>query len=48
MPRTGTNSYAYCVFVLLQRLCDYAYDTIALPYIANTYATATTSGRGRV
>jgi RHS repeat-associated protein len=33
---------AYDAFALLQRACTYAYDTIVLPSITNTYATATT------
>lgn len=37
-----TATYAYDALALLQRACSYVYDSLVLPYLAQTYATATT------
>jgi len=42
MFRPDASSYTYDALALLQRVCTYIYDTVVIPYIANTYATATT------
>ena len=38
----AATTCAYGDLALLQRVCTYVYDTVVLPYMANTYATATT------
>jgi len=38
----AATTCTYGPLALLQRVCTYVYDTVVIPYIANTYATAKT------